>query len=106
MGGDGFAFDAKITDLDTHPLIGNRVESNGSTGAEMTDKAGPQPRTVGLDAQVEVEPHGTRRRNIRVLMAGKDDADILDAHIFGQFGEDLGEIFGCHRDPVTWLARD
>lgn len=95
MGGDGFDFYAEITDLDTHTLVWNRVEFNGSTRAEMTDESGPQPRTIGLDVRVEVKPHCKRRRNIGVLMAGKDDADILNTHIFGQLREDLGEYLNA-----------
>ncbi len=91
MGGDGFDFSAEVTDLDTHTIVGNCIEFNGGPGAEMTDEFGPQPRTIGLDVRIEIEPHGKRRRNIRILMAGKDDADIPDTHILGQFGKDLGE---------------
>jgi len=93
-----------LTDSDAHPLVGNGIERNHRARAEMADKAGPQPGTVGFDRRVEVEPHGQRRTDIRVLVAGKDHLDILHAHILREFRQDLWEDLNAARVQQHGMA--
>lgn len=104
MGGDGLDVRTPIADLDAHAMVGDCVEFDGIAGAEMADESGPQPRAIGGDGGIQIEPHGERRGNVRILMAGKDRTDILDPHIFGQFGEHLREDLDAPRVQQYGLA--
>ncbi len=104
MGRNRFHLLALRADLDAHAVVGNRVERNHRAGAEVADKACPEPGTIGFDRGVQVEPQGQRRADVRVLVADKDRVNILHTDMLGQFSQDLRENLNASRIQQHGLA--